>query len=54
MSRPVIKPEVSDEVKREVVPMHVRLAIKVLLNHIEEPPSWVNCRITVKTWLDNL
>lgn len=49
------KAEISDEVKREVVPLHVRLAIKVLLNHIAvDPVPWVNCKTTVQHWLENL
>lgn len=36
------------------VPIQVRLALRVLLNHIEEPPSWRNCKTTVERWLEEL
>ncbi len=38
----------------EPVPLSVRLALKILLNHIEVSPSWKNCKATVQQWLDNL
>ncbi len=36
------------------VPIEVRLALHVLLRHIEDPPGWHNCKRVVEMWLDSL
>ena len=32
-----------------IVPIHIRLALKILLNHVE--PGWDNTRAVVERWL---
>lgn len=42
------------EAMKHEVPLQVRLALRVLLNHIEDPPSWHNCKATVSSWLEQV
>jgi hypothetical protein len=39
-----------DQLEAEAMPQPVRLALRVLLQHVE--PGWENCRTTVLAWLD--
>lgn len=32
-------------------PPAVRLALRVILNHIDDPPAWKNCKSTLELWL---
>ncbi len=36
--------------KEKQMPLEVRLALRVILNHIE--PGWENCQTLVARWLD--
>lgn len=40
----------SDELTEPSIPPAVKLAIRVLLRHVE--PGWENCKIVVEAWLD--
>lgn len=36
------------------VPIEVRLGLRVLLRHIQEPPGWHNCKFVVERWLNQI
>jgi len=44
--------KMSDNISRDVpvIPPEVKLALRVLLNHVE--PGWDNCKTAVQLWLD--
>lgn len=38
------------DTKRLEIPLEVRMALRIILNHVE--PSWDNCKTVVSQWLD--